>query len=356
MKKIVFFLPVHGRNVPIGGFKVVYEYANRFANDYDVTIIYAVSHHSVSKFQLFYSIKGLLIVLLNVIRGYSGRRWFPLDKRIKENCLPGYFKCMIPKADSYVATAYSTAVELNRLNFRNVKLIYFIQGYENWDISDDELQVTYRYGMHNIVISNDLLKKVVEAGADSTVIPNGFDFNKFKLTIPIAKKNKLHISMLYHKVDRKGCVYGIEALKIVKNRYPDLQITFFGTPERPTDIPFEFNYYQLPDEATHCCINNEAAIYISPSLYEGWGLTVGEAMACGQAVVCTDNGGHREIAIDGENALLCPIKDSVAMANKILQLIEDDNLRLNLAANGYKMVQSFTWDSSYNKFKSIISK
>lgn len=353
MKKIVFFLPVLGRNVPIGGFKVVYEYANRFAEDnYKVIVVYAASYNR----NVYYNIKALFIVIFNILRGYSGRKWFPLNQCIKEKILPCYVKWLIPNADSYVATSYTTAVELNKLNIRNKNKIYFIQDYEVWGRTDEDVQSTYCYGMNNIVISNDLKKKLSEVGAESVIIPNGFDFTKFKLINPIIERNKYHISMLFHKMERKGCKYGIEALKIVKEKYPELKITFFGTPPQPSDLPFEIEYYQKPDEATHRSINNQAAIFIAPSIYEGWGLTVGEAMACGQAVVCTDNGGHREIAKNGVNALLCPIKNSNDIANKIIMLIEDDKLRYKIADNGYKFVQQYTWDKSYRKFKSIVDK
>lgn len=47
--------------------------------------------------------------------------------------------------------------------------------------------------------------------------------------------------------------------------------------------------YKNPTPEQHLKINNESAIYLGCSKLEGWGLTVGEAMMCGQAVVCTDN-------------------------------------------------------------------
>ncbi|MDD6723064.1 MAG: glycosyltransferase, partial [Bacteroidales bacterium] len=70
-------------------------------------------------------------------------------------------------------------------------------------------------------------------------------------------------------------------------------------PARPSGLPEWIDYHQRPDDELHLRINNEAAIYIGTSRTEGWGLTVGEAMMCGQAVCCTDNAGFREMATDG---------------------------------------------------------
>ena len=108
-----------------------------------------------------------------------------------------------------------------------------------------------------------------------------------------------------------------------------------------------------PSDELHNRLNNEAAIFIGTSKTEGWGLTVGEAMMCGQAVCCTDNAGYQEMAIDGETALVSPVGDSEAMANNIIRLIEDEELRYRIANNGYQFIQRFTWEESYHKLKTL---
>ena len=55
---------------------------------------------------------------------------------------------------------------------------------------------------------------------------------------------------------------------------------------------------------------------------EPFGRVVAEAMACGRAVVASDAGGVREIAKDGENALLHPCGDAAALAERIERLAD----------------------------------
>ena len=74
-------------------------------------------------------------------------------------------------------------------------------------------------------------------------------------------------------------------------------------------------------------------------------------MICGAAVACTDNKGYLEMAKDGETALVSPIKDSKALAENIIRLINDDELRYRIATNGNRFIQRFTWDESYAKLK-----
>ena len=58
-----------------------------------------------------------------------------------------------------------------------------------------------------------------------------------------------------------------------------------------------------------------ADLYVQPSRFEAYGLTIAEAMILGKAIVSTDNGGAGELLIDGENGLLCPIDaDAIAQA------------------------------------------
>ena len=61
------------------------------------------------------------------------------------------------------------------------------------------------------------------------------------------------------------------------------------------------------------------------------------------------------MAIDGETALLSPTKDVDALANNIIRLIEDDNLRNRLAQNGMEYVRKMTQEQSYKNFKKALN-
>jgi len=65
-------------------------------------------------------------------------------------------------------------------------------------------------------------------------------------------------------------------------------------------------------------------------------------MACGCGVVATDSGGIREYAEHEKTALLSPPRDPEALAKNLLCLLEDDNLRIQLAEAGHKHIQEFT--------------
>lgn len=354
----VCFLFPHPAAGPTGGYKVVYEYANRLVADgYKVNIVYSGSIYWSRK-TLYRKLTCCVRYLQKLVSGsYSCKRWFPLDSRISEHFTLSLNQRHVPESDIYVATSPYTAYYLNRYTGDGCKKFYFIQDYEDWGPGlNSILHDTYHYAMHKIVISQWLQKMLrADFGEESELIPNGFDFTRFYLITPIADKNPLCISMLYHVMERKNCALGFSALEIVKKVYPQLRVKLFGMSARPADLPSWYDYYQSPSAEEHNSLNNEAAIYIGTSRTEGWGLTVGEAMMCGQAVCCTDNAGYREMAIDGETALLSPVGDAKAMADNILRLIADDDLRHRIARRGNEYIQRFTWDDSYNKLKQLIT-
>ena len=147
---------------------------------------------------------------------------------------------------------------------------------------------------------------------------------------------------------------GMKAMEIAKAEIPELRLIMFGAYPKPMDLPNWVMYYRQPSKEVHLEINNKAAIYIGSSNMEGWGLTVGEAMMCGQAVACTDIDGYKEMAIDGVNALLSPVGDSLTLAKNIMKLVNDDSLRLSLARKGLETMKKFELDNSYQKFRNCI--
>lgn len=354
MGKIITFIFPHPVSGPTGGYKVVYEYANRLAADgHKVNIVYSGS--------LFWSKKSLYFKLTNCFRyiqmlfkGYSSRKWFDIDKRVKERLTLSLNYRHVPKSDIYVCTSPYTAMYAK--DYHTDNKYYFIQGYENWGaVTDEKLRETYHYPLKKIVISRwlqDIIEK--EEKEDCTLIHNGFNFDNFSYYKPIEHKNKYKVTMLYHTMELKGAKYGIEALNTVKKEIPQLTANLFGTPSKPTALPEWITYHQLPDKETLNRIYNEGAIFVGCSNVEGWGLPIGEAMICGAAVACTDNKGYLEMAKDGETALVSPIKDSKALAENIIRLINDDELRYRIATNGNRFIQRFTWDESYAKLKSTL--
>jgi len=80
-------------------------------------------------------------------------------------------------------------------------------------------------------------------------------------------------------------------------------------------------------------------VFALPTRFEGFGIVFAEAMACGVPVVTTDVVGANEVVVDGETGFLVPSDDHEAMAERIVQLLQDEELRKRMGAAGRKRVE-----------------
>lgn len=361
---IIFFLPSRDK-YPIGGFKIVYEYANRFAaNGYPVSILYpyrsVINLYSTNKFFLIRWIKNtvrfLEYIKNSLLHSHKAGIWFSLNPTIRKHfCFRVTEKVFknYPRNSRVIATALRTSFELDLIKkIPPQNKYYFIQDFEAWGVSDDIVLSSYKLNLNKITIAPWLQEKIKTSGNSSYLVYNGFDFNYFRLTNPIDSRSPYEIAMLYHKDNRKRCSDALSALDIVYKSFPQLHVTLFGTPEKP-NLPEWCSYFQCPDKQMHNQIYNNASIFIAASECEGMALPPAESMICGCVLCCTDIGGF-PYAIDKETALKSPVYDVTALANNIIKLINNQDLRIRLAKAGNEYIRQFTWERAYFQFKEIL--
>jgi glycosyltransferase involved in cell wall biosynthesis len=195
------------------------------------------------------------------------------------------------------------------------------------------------------------------------VIPLGFKKPVFPqksradLHIP---DNKIIFISVGRLVKRKGFGYAIKALsQLPKNSFhyyiigdgPDEselkklvvslgmgdQVTISG---RLSD-EMKFQYLSVSD------------IYLLPSLHEGFGICLLEAMHCGLPIVSTKNGGQEDILKDYENALFADPGDSDAFAKKIQELLGDTKLKAVLSTHNQQMIKHFYIEEISERYENL---
>ncbi len=356
--KITFILPFDGRR-PVGGVKVVYEYANHLVErGHGVTVIHPAGlylgvgqqdrwYRNISKYVLF-----------ALTKKYLPNQWFNLDPRVSVIWVPSLAARFIPAGDVVVATAWETAEWVAKYPRNRGRAFYLIQHFEDWFADRERLIRTWKLPFKKIVISRWLGEIAHSLGESACYIPNGLDVDRFGMDVSPESRDPNQILMLHHRLDWKGTREGLAALAQVQARVPQLRVTLFGVEDpQPGELPGWVRFERLPSKERLRALYNEAAIFVSPSWAEGWALPPAEAMQCGCATVLTDIGGH-EYAIHGKTSLLSPPKDIDHMAQNIETLMKDRDQRLRLAHAGVSEMQQYTWSRATSKietyFKSSI--
>jgi glycosyltransferase involved in cell wall biosynthesis len=96
---------------------------------------------------------------------------------------------------------------------------------------------------------------------------------------------------------------------------------------------------------------SQAALFVFPSLYEGFGLPLLEAMACGVPVISSNSSSLPEVV--GDAAVTLPPENADAWSDTILALLADSTLRTSLVADGFLQARHFTWKRAAKQLMSI---
>lgn len=351
--KICFVLPKFTRQ-PIGGYKIVFEYANRLCGEgHQIDIIF-LNEDALMQFK----IPGFVRKIVANILTKRHPQWFPLNKKI--NKLSSLNKHYLKRENDY-DVVFATGVQTTELvhnYFEKAHKIYLIQGYENWGISEEKLWETYNYGFTNVVVSN-WLKQVVDThsqGFASILLKNPIDIQVYKAKVPQQQRQDHTIGLLYHTEKIKGVQYALKALELLKEKYNDLSVEMFGMFPRPDDLPEWIHYKRGASQSETVEIYNKVQVFLCASIEEGYGLTGLEAMACGACLVSTSYKGVLEYAEDKNNAYLSPIKDSQALCDNVSKLFDDLKERERISRNGVESVKQYSWDETMKRLRQIIDK
>ena len=210
----------------------------------------------------------------------------------------------------------------------------------------------------SLATKNDLVRFYPVPPAKIVVVYPGRD-ESLRRVDPAAVRAKydlpggylLHLGTLQ---PRKNLMRLIEAFDVVAAQSPahrasNLQLLLVGKPGW-LSAPIRASARQrserirlldyVPDEDL-AGLYSGAAAFVFPSLYEGFGFPVLEAMACGAPVICSNTSSLPEIA--GDAALLVDPSNTTALAAAITRLLSDPELRAALVAKGYERVKNFSW-------------
>lgn len=355
---INFILPSYS-HVPVGGYKVVYEYANRLSGrGHQVAVVHpwnvSLKNGPVDQVK-----KALWPYKTRLLRGKRLVPWFPVRSDVQLLLVPDLCEESIPDADFVFASAWQTAELVRHYPSRKGKKLYLIYDYEFWMTATKAVRrrmaATFRSGFAMIATSPAVQEMLAENGAVAAAyIPCGLDLSVYKLEAPIENRTWGTIGFPVREQKLKGTADAIEALETVKRRRKEpLQVKAFGSVSTPA-LPRWITYNRFPSDIELREFYNSVSVFMFPSHFEGWGLPGAEALACGAALVASDSVGLRDYAKNGSTALLVPRKRPDMLARSVEFLLEDDVLRQHLARQGHAHVQQYTWTRAVDALEDLL--
>ena len=206
------------------------------------------------------------------------------------------------------------------------------------------------------VASTFTKKSLVFAGVPKDkikVIPYGVNHNLFSSTTKKQKIGKVKILFCGQFVHRKGISYLYEALKNLSPQHYELHIVTRGEYHQNTLTMFlnslNVRLYSNLSSSALIKLMHSSDLFILPSLYEGFGHVILEAMSAGLPVVTTVNTAGYDLITDNHDGFVGPIRDTEFLREKISFFIENRETLIEFGQNAAMTAKKYTWESFRKK-------
>jgi glycosyltransferase involved in cell wall biosynthesis len=206
----------------------------------------------------------------------------------------------------------------------------------------------------------DLMSLYNIAADDISVVPLGVS-PRFKAVDPQPVRTKYGLAEHYvlfvgDMMPRKNVLRLVDAMEIVQRQHPGIQLVLVGDQRGRYANVVKSKLAGMNAKALGWVPEDDIAglysgaeIFAFVSVYEGFGMPPLEAMACGTPVLASNTLPD----ILGDAALLVDPLNVQSISDGFLQLIENEDLRIQLGKNGLKHVMDFTWDRTADMLQQI---
>jgi glycosyltransferase involved in cell wall biosynthesis len=180
------------------------------------------------------------------------------------------------------------------------------------------------------------------------VVPYGVDTRAFpdrpSQALPQGQFRIVYVGSM---IQRKGLSYLLEAVKILRSRHIQLILCGRGVidekllaqyAELPLSVRINLDRDELVKEI------QASDVFVLPSLTEGFGHVILEAMACGVPVITTAHTCAPDVMREGEHGFIVPVRDAEALANRLGWAIEHRNELASMGNAAAKQARTFSWE------------
>jgi len=198
----------------------------------------------------------------------------------------------------------------------------------------------------------DLLEHYPRAREERVrVVHNGVNLDVFKPDGTQAEIDTPYLAVVGNQDPRKNIDTLLEAFPLFRARMRACRLVVVGPGHEESRRPAAVDVVGYLEEEELASLYRGALMVVQPSLYEGFGLPVLEAMACGTPVACADIAVFREVA--GDCASFFDPRKPGSIASVMDELARDDALRARLKKAGRKRAAAFSWDRTAERLLEV---
>lgn len=227
------------------------------------------------------------------------------------------------------------------------------------------------YKVDYAIVLGESLRYIFKKWIDNIfIVPNGLNFSPEITEKKYIKRKIINIGFLGNLLEEKGIIDLINAFFIVANKDENVILNIAGDWVRKKDSFKKKVYHLLEDSPFYKRINFvgylslkekekfllNTDIFVYPSWNEGQPLAILEAMASGCPIISIkDIGVISETIVDGENGILVDKRSPMNLANAIIDLIENEQKRINYGLNSRKRYEKFyTYDKHIDTMINVL--
>jgi glycosyltransferase involved in cell wall biosynthesis len=265
--------------------------------------------------------KRKLVMTMHDMNHTKFRHLYPKSRIYDANRIQEEQKALINKSDAVVAVSRSTKDDLINL----------------WNIEADKIKVIY----HGIEINESMIE----------------DLSNFSISYP-------YVLFVGARNGFKNFSTFLRAFMQISDKYPDLNIVCTGMPFTKEEL-IDFDQLRIKKKVHHISASEQemhylyskAEFFIYPSLSEGFGMPILEAMACDCPVVLSNSSCFPEIA--GDAGIYFDPENADDIAYKMERTLNDTQLKLQISHLAKQRVTGFSWKKTASEhldlYKHLIS-
>jgi len=197
-------------------------------------------------------------------------------------------------------------------------------------------------------VQDGIMKEYSLNGAKVPVIYNGIDLVKFPPKLADKNNDNFTIINVASFSKWKNQKLLIDAFYIALKERQDLRLVFVGDGKEKANVELDAKNYKIEDKIEFVGITSnvsewlaKADVFILCSTFEGFPLSIIEAMSVGLPVISTDVGGVADVVKENINGFLVPSNDKVKLSKAILKLADDTALQNEMSAKNIEQSKKF---------------